>query len=153
MGDFSVRLTTSDGISEHVAKSFNAFAEHLQSSSLETIKNGGSGEGKSEAGGAEGAPREASEDAFVGALSHEFRTPLNAILGWTQLLRSADLDSEKQVSALASIDRNAHTLALRLAEFLDATRLFVGQLAARKPDAPETPPPDRPATREGVDLP
>lgn len=47
------------------------------------------------------------KDEFLAVLSHELRSPLNPILGWTQLLQNRNLDAAHQKEALATIERNA----------------------------------------------
>ncbi|HLL76895.1 MAG TPA: ATP-binding protein, partial [Pyrinomonadaceae bacterium] len=77
--------------------------------------------------------REAQEinhlkDEFLATLSHELRTPLTAILGWTSLLRTLKLDSETAASALATIERNAHSQRRLVDDMLDASRIITGKL-------------------------
>lgn len=61
----------------------------------------------------EQAAREAAEaanrikDEFLAVVSHELRSPLNPILGWSKLLRSHQLDQQKTERALEVIERNA----------------------------------------------
>ncbi|HEY9617759.1 MAG TPA: PAS domain-containing protein, partial [Microcoleaceae cyanobacterium] len=47
------------------------------------------------------------KDEFLAVLSHELRSPLNPILGWTKLLRKKQLDAVKTEHALETIERNA----------------------------------------------
>ena len=47
------------------------------------------------------------KDEFLSTLSHELRTPINAILGWSQLLLRDVLAPEARTRALEAIDRNA----------------------------------------------
>lgn len=44
---------------------------------------------------------------FLTTLSHEMRTPLNAILGWSQILLQSPIDADTEKRALATIVRNA----------------------------------------------
>ncbi len=68
------------------------------------------------------------KDEFLAILSHELRSPLNAILGWAQLLRSRNL-SETQISkALETIERNARTQTQLVEDLLDISRMIRGQL-------------------------
>lgn len=78
--------------------------------------------------------REAAEEAvrvkdeFLTTLSHEMRTPLNAVIGWTQILRSTGADEARTAHALDVIHRNA-TAQLRLIDdMLDTARIMSGKL-------------------------
>ncbi|MBW4463595.1 MAG: PAS domain S-box protein [Nodosilinea sp. WJT8-NPBG4] len=79
--------------------------------------------------------REAAENAnrikdeFLAVLSHELRSPLNPILGWTQLLRSGNLDSARQMDALATIERNAKLQLQLIEDLLDISRIMQGKLS------------------------
>ena len=47
------------------------------------------------------------KDEFLANLSHELRSPINAILGWSQLLRTADATPQDLVEGLDVIQRQA----------------------------------------------
>ena len=69
------------------------------------------------------------KDDFLAVLSHELRSPLNAILGWTQLLRSrSHLDPNKKAQALEIIERNAKTQTQLVEDLLDISRALRGKL-------------------------
>ncbi len=68
-----------------------------------------------------------AKDNFLAMVSHELRSPLNAILGWTQVLRSQSLD-EQGVKGLDTIARNARMQARLLDEMLDVSRIVTGKL-------------------------
>jgi signal transduction histidine kinase/ActR/RegA family two-component response regulator len=77
--------------------------------------------------------REAEEanrikDEFLATLSHELRTPMNAIVGWTSLMASGDLDPETTRRAVASIDRNAKAQVRLIEDILDVSRIVSGKL-------------------------
>jgi PAS domain S-box-containing protein len=46
-----------------------------------------------------------AKDVFLATLSHEMRTPLNAILGWTQILRDGSRSAEEQEEGMEVIER------------------------------------------------
>src|SRR5687767_15156823 len=50
---------------------------------------------------------ECERDEFLATLSHELRSPLNAMLGWIELLRVHLKDPAKQAHAIDIIERNA----------------------------------------------
>ncbi|QKE82549.1 ATP-binding protein [Arthrobacter sp. NEB 688] len=65
---------------------------------------------------------------LLAALGHEARTPLQAIVGFAELLGTMDLDEGRRREALAHIDAAAgHVLDL-LGEVLDLSRLEAGAL-------------------------
>jgi two-component system CheB/CheR fusion protein len=68
------------------------------------------------------------KDEFLAIVSHEVRTPLNAIVGWIQLLRSGKLSSEQVEKALETIDRNAAVQAEIIEELMDTSRIVSGNL-------------------------
>jgi signal transduction histidine kinase/CheY-like chemotaxis protein len=75
---------------------------------------------------AEAASRE--KDEFVAMISHEIRSPLNAILGWAQTLQQTHLDPTVTSRALESIERNARTQVQLLEDLLDISRAIAGKL-------------------------
>jgi signal transduction histidine kinase len=67
------------------------------------------------------------KDEFLATLSHELRTPMNAILGWLSILESGKPIREIH-SALAVIARNAHMQAKLIDDLLDMNRLISGNV-------------------------
>ena len=67
------------------------------------------------------------KDEFLATLSHELRTPMNAILGWLSILESGKPIREVH-SALAVIARNAQIQAKLIEDLLDMNRLMSGNL-------------------------
>lgn len=68
------------------------------------------------------------KDEFLAMLSHELRSPLNAMLGWTTLLRSRQFDAATTAKALETIERNARAQAQLIEDLLDVSRIIRGQL-------------------------
>jgi PAS domain S-box-containing protein len=68
------------------------------------------------------------KDEFLAVLSHELRSPLNAILGWAQLLRSRKLEETQKTKALETIERNARAQAQLVEDLLDISRMIQGKL-------------------------
>ena len=68
------------------------------------------------------------KDEFLAVLSHELRSPLNPILGWTRLLRQGNLAPALQLDALATIERNAKLQAQLIEDLLDISRIMQGKL-------------------------
>ena len=68
------------------------------------------------------------KDEFLATLSHEIRSPLNAIFGWTQILRDGTQDPETLAEGLAVIDRNVRAQAQLIEDLLDMSRIISGKL-------------------------
>jgi PAS domain S-box-containing protein len=68
------------------------------------------------------------KDEFLANLSHELRTPMNAMLGWTQLLRTRTLDEATTNRGLETIDRNTRSLARLVEDVLDVSSIITGKL-------------------------
>jgi signal transduction histidine kinase len=65
---------------------------------------------------------------ILGALSHELRNPLNAILGWATILtRRGDLP-EPVMHGLQAIERNSRLQAKMIADVLDYAAISAGQV-------------------------
>jgi len=67
------------------------------------------------------------KDEFLAILSHELRTPMNAILGWLSILESGKPIREIH-SALAVVRRNAELQARLIEDLLDMNRFMSGTL-------------------------
>jgi PAS domain S-box-containing protein len=68
------------------------------------------------------------KDEFLATVSHEMRTPLTAILGWSQLLRKGMLDGANVSQAVETIERNARTQAQLIEDLLDMSRILSGRM-------------------------
>lgn len=69
-----------------------------------------------------------SKDEFVAMVSHDLRSPLNAILGWVQLLRTRKFDAANLTKALETIERNARSQEKLLEDLLNMSRILQGKL-------------------------
>jgi PAS domain S-box-containing protein len=68
------------------------------------------------------------KDEFLANLSHELRTPMNAIIGWSHLLRHGGLEEADRIRAVESIDRAARSQAQLIEDLLDVSRIVSGKL-------------------------
>jgi PAS domain S-box-containing protein len=68
------------------------------------------------------------KDEFLAILSHELRSPLNPILGWTKLLQTRALDENKTHRALETIERNVKLQTQLIDDLLDVARILRGKL-------------------------
>jgi signal transduction histidine kinase/ActR/RegA family two-component response regulator len=75
---------------------------------------------------AEAASR--AKDEFLATLSHELRTPINAILGWGQMLQRGAVSADRTAHALDAIVRNAAAQVRLIEDLLDLSRITSGRL-------------------------
>lgn len=68
------------------------------------------------------------KDEFLATVSHEMRTPLTAMLGWVQLLRTGSIPPETVPQALETVERNARAQAKLIDDLLDMSRILSGRL-------------------------
>ncbi|MBW4605433.1 MAG: response regulator [Calothrix sp. FI2-JRJ7] len=68
------------------------------------------------------------KDQFLAVLSHEIRSPLNPILGWTKLLKSGKLDAAASARALDTIERNVKLQTQLIDDLLDVSRILRGKI-------------------------
>jgi len=78
---------------------------------------------------AEAASRAKSE--FVAALNHELRTPLQAITGFTELLRTLDLPPDRRQAALKHIDAATEHVLSMADDLLDIAKIEADALPIR----------------------
>jgi len=69
-----------------------------------------------------------AKDEFVAVVTHELRSPLNAIRGWAHVLRHSGTLNGTQVKALDAIDRNTQAQAHLVDDLLDSQRILCGKL-------------------------
>ncbi|HEY3497468.1 MAG TPA: HAMP domain-containing sensor histidine kinase [Polyangiaceae bacterium] len=65
---------------------------------------------------------------FFASVSHDLKSPLNAILGFTELVRRAQPVTPGQAESLALIERRGRELLAMIETILDAARVEAGQL-------------------------
>jgi PAS domain S-box-containing protein len=69
------------------------------------------------------------KDDFLATISHELRAPLQAIVGWAQLLRARPPNDVAEYRAgIEAIDRNARVQAQLISDLLDVSRITSGKL-------------------------
>jgi signal transduction histidine kinase len=68
------------------------------------------------------------KDEFLSTLSHELRTPANAILGWAQMAQDGAAKGRDISHALEAVLRNAHAQNDLISDILDAQRLTIGKV-------------------------
>jgi PAS domain S-box-containing protein len=68
------------------------------------------------------------KDEFLAVVSHELRSPLQAIMGWASLLQSGKLDEDQTARAIETILRNTELQNKLINDLLDVSRIVSGKL-------------------------
>ena len=69
-----------------------------------------------------------SKDEFLATLSHEVRTPLNAMLGWATILRNKRCTEQEVREGAEVIERNCRAQAQLLEDVLEVSRIISGKM-------------------------
>jgi PAS domain S-box-containing protein len=69
-----------------------------------------------------------SKDIFLATLSHEVRTPLNAMLGWATILQKKQCTEQEVREGAEVIARNCRAQAQLLEDVLEVSRIISGKL-------------------------
>lgn len=67
------------------------------------------------------------KDQFLATLSHELRTPMTAVLGWTRMLKFG-LPEAQVGEALDAIEKSAEIQAQLIEDVLDVSRIVAGKM-------------------------
>ena len=68
------------------------------------------------------------KDEFLALVSHELRSPLNAMLGYAAMLRRSGLDAQRVKQAAEVIDRSGKAQLQLIDDLLDTARIISGKL-------------------------
>jgi PAS domain S-box-containing protein len=68
------------------------------------------------------------KDEFLATLSHELRSPLNAIVGWVHIARRHAGDNVELARSLDTIERNVRAQTQIVNDLLDMSRIMTGQV-------------------------
>jgi len=68
------------------------------------------------------------KDEFLATLSHELRSPLNAIVGWVHIARRHAGDNSELAKSLDTIERNVRAQTQIVNDLLDMSRIMTGQV-------------------------
>ena len=80
-----------------------------------------------------------AKDEFLAVLSHELRTPINAMLGWLSMLRNGSVRADRQGHALDVIERNARAQAQLIDDLLEVSRILMGKMPLNRRPVPVVP--------------
>jgi len=68
------------------------------------------------------------KDEFLATLSHELRSPLNAIVGWVHIARRHAGDNVELARSLDTVERNVRAQTQIVNDLLDMSRIMTGQV-------------------------
>jgi signal transduction histidine kinase/CheY-like chemotaxis protein len=68
------------------------------------------------------------KDEFLAVLSHELRTPMNVIMGWSSVIANTSLDESTLQQAVEMIHRNSRLQMQLIEDLLDVSRIIAGNL-------------------------
>ncbi len=71
---------------------------------------------------------ERDRDFFLAFLSHELRSPLNTILGWSKILLTKEITEATRKSALETIEKSARAQAKLIDDLVDSAKISSGRL-------------------------
>lgn len=69
-----------------------------------------------------------AKDEFIAQITHDLRSPLNAILGWARVLRTRSLNEQVMAEALTTIEKSAEKQRHMIEDLLDVSRIVTGKL-------------------------
>lgn len=73
-----------------------------------------------------------AKDDFLATLSHELRSPLTAIVGWTEVARMQSSAHPEILNSVQVIARNAKLQAQLISDLLDVSRITAGNIRLEK---------------------
>jgi PAS domain S-box-containing protein len=83
---------------------------------------------KEQSARAEAEAANRAKHEFLAAVSHDLRSPLNAMLGWARILQSRKVDEATMLHALETIERSARKQTKLIENLLDTARIAQGKL-------------------------
>jgi len=75
-----------------------------------------------------------AKSSFISHISHEFRTPINAVIGYAQYLISYEELPDEQLDIISNIESSAHYLLNMINEILDIAKIEAGKTDAQVED-------------------
>jgi signal transduction histidine kinase/ActR/RegA family two-component response regulator len=72
------------------------------------------------------------KDEFLAVLSHELRTPMHVIVGWSSILANSNLDESTLKQAVEVIERNSRLQMQLIEDLLDVSRIITGKMRIDK---------------------
>ena len=72
------------------------------------------------------------KSAFLANMSHEVRTPLNSIIGFSELMVDPDFDEDQKSEFIQHIIANGNNLLTVISDIMDISKLESGEITIRK---------------------
>ena len=72
------------------------------------------------------------KSAFLANMSHEVRTPLNSIIGFSELLNDPDFDEKQKQEFIHHVITNGNHLLTIISDIMDISRMESGEFTIRK---------------------
>ena len=69
-----------------------------------------------------------AKDEFIAQITHDLRSPLSAVLGWTKVLKNKKVNEQVRDEALQTIAESAEKQARLIEDLLDISRMTAGKL-------------------------
>lgn len=110
-----------ESIDQSLAEAVRSYTEHVQREREDLLN-------KEQVAREDAELANNAKDIFLATLSHEMRTPLNAIVGWISILRTGDFSPENLAEGLDVIERNTNAQLQLMDDVLDVARIVSGKL-------------------------
>lgn len=68
-----------------------------------------------------------AKDQFISVVSHELKTPLNAISGWTRILKNSSITENTKDLAVEKIEKSLRSQTKLIKDLLDYTQIISGR--------------------------
>ena len=72
--------------------------------------------------------RDRAKSAFLSSVSHDIRTPMNAIIGYIELAKRRDVPEEKLREYIAKMESSSHHLLALITDVLEMSRIESGRI-------------------------
>ena len=76
------------------------------------------------------------KSSFLANMSHDIRTPMNAIIGFSELLKERELSEEERRKFLDQITKNGESLLNLVNDIIDVSKIEAGVLSIHKANCP-----------------
>jgi signal transduction histidine kinase/CheY-like chemotaxis protein len=119
-------LSEERSLLDSIAAMLRAYFERLQfeTQRLELVR--------SEASRQQAQEANAAKDQFLATLSHELRSPLNAMVGWIHMLRTGQMNDEQMTRGFDVLERSVRLQSKLIEDLLDVSRIVAGKLRMEK---------------------